>query len=777
MDKMRMMAWLFLLFGCCACTTEQEEWEGNMEADEVRVASAVNDFSMTPIKTRLEKGENLRFIVEAWKREEASGDYSTRMVRQEVKSEETSATFSFELAEPGDYRLLFWADYVDTDATQEGGMFADKHYATGTEKGLKSVGINKEPYQLNVNKDAFYAVLDFTKTAGQGASLETQSLKRAVAVLGLKEKSEEAYRYSKSFSVSYVVPSAFNVATGEPEAGSTTAVSVSDIPVPSGSEPDENGCYALCRDYIFAPVGEGYTIPTVIVKGKNTINADERTKELANVKVARNQTTVVKGSNLLVSEESIPAEARFTVALGTDSKSLSPIFGGFNGRSSEGPQWTNTTFTDLVGWMSPSIVRYPGGTLANSWDWRAGGIMGKEIKNPYLISDLVAGLPAYTQIVYVMNVVNPTPATGYSETTDEETLKSDEVLQAKIKDALDALAAFETAGRLPVAVELGNELYFNNPDKYKDYGIYMANPTQYMAHVPVIAQAIKEKYPEMKIILCTSKGGNGNSTRDTWNSGIFEGLAQNGELNNLVHGFVQHHYIDASVGSQAMITTDAEAETVIAQGFQYVQNVQADYERIPEGKKLWITEYGLAEAGNAMCDRWVNGLEYLAMSMSWINWADKVETIQLQHITLTPGVLNEAKTALSSVGIIYGELLRAVKGADRATPITVTAADAAADTETAGKLYGWKFTSTADADKQVLLLLNPTAAELTDVDLSETAFAGGMSAVQYWSDKPYEDVSGSMTVGNGINREEMQGVRHTLRPFSLSVFVSASENQ
>ena len=121
------------------------------------------------------------------------------------------------------------------------------------------------------------------------------------------------------------------------------------------------------------------------------------------------------------------------------------------------------------------------------------------------------------------------------------------------------------------------------------------------------------------------------------------------------------------------------------------------------------------------------------------------------------------------------KLVRAVKGADRATPISVTAADVA-DTETAGKLYGWKFTSTADADKQVLLLLNPTATELTDVDLSETAFAGGMSAVQYWSDKPYEDVAGSMTVGNGINWEEMQGVCHTLRPFSLSVFVSASEN-
>lgn len=774
MDKMKMMAWFFLLFGCCACTTEQEEWEGNMEADEVRVASAVNDFSMTPIKTRLEKGENLRFIVEAWKREEVSGNYSTRMVRQEVKGEKTSANFSFELPEPGDYRLLFWADYVDADATQEGGRFADKHYVTGTEKGLKSVGINNEPYLLNVNKDAFCTMLDFTKTAGQGVSIETQSLKRAVAVLELREKSEEAYRYSKSFSVSYEVPSAFNVETGPSE--ETASVNISEVQVLGGSEPDENGCYALWRDYIFAPAGEGYTIPTITLKGKNTINADERTKELTNVKVARNQTTVVKGSNLLVSEESIPTKARFTVTLGTDSKSLSPIFGGFNGRSSEGPQWTNTTFTDLVEWMSPSIVRYPGGTLANSWNWREGGIMGKEIKNPYYIKDLVKGLPAYTQIVYVMNVVNPTPVTGYSETTDESILKSDEVLQAKIKDALEALAEFETAGCLPIAVELGNELYFNNLDKYKDYGIYMANPEQYMAHVPVIARAIKEKYPEMKIILCTSKGGNGNSTRDTWNNGIFEGLAQNGELNNLVHGFVQHHYIKKDVGSQAVIGDNTQAEAIVAQGFQYVKDVQADYERIPEGKKLWITEYGLEEAGNAMCDRWVNGLEYLAMSMSWINWADKVETIQLQHITLTPGVLNEAKDKLSSVGIIYGELLRAVKGADRATPITVTAADVA-DTEAAGKLYGWKFTSTADTDKQVLLLLNPTATELTDVDLSETAFAGGMSAIQYWSDKPYEDVAGSMTVGNGINREEMQGVRHALRPFSLSVFVSASENQ
>lgn len=473
-------------------------------------------------------------------------------------------------------------------------------------------------------------------------------------------------------------------------------------------------------------------------------------------------------------EGKLPEGARFAVALGTGRKSLSPIFGGFNGRSSEGPQWTDRTFTSLVEWMSPSIVRYPGGTLANSWDWRAGGIMGKTVKNPYFIKDLVARLPACTQVVYVMNMVNPTPGNPYYGTTDDATLRSDAMLQAKIEDALEALKAFETAGRLPVAVELGNELYFNNPDKYKDYGIYMANPAQYLKHVPVIAKAIRQKYLAMKIILCTSKGGNGNSTRDAWNNSIFQAVAQDAELNALVHGFVQHHYIKKDVGSQAVISDDAQAEAVIAQGFRYVKDVQADYERIPQGKKLWITEYGLEEASNALCDRWVNGLEYLAMSLSWIDWADKVETIQLQHITLTPGVLNEAKDALSSVGIIYGELLRAVQGADTATPVSVAAA-ADADKETAGKIYGWKFTSATDADKQVLLLLNPTASELTEVDLSGAAFGGSTQVVCYWSDKPYEDVAGSMTVGNGINREEVCDVRHTLPPFSLSVCTPVPE--
>lgn len=187
------------------------------------------------------------------------------------------------------------------------------------------------------------------------------------------------------------------------------------------------------------------------------------------------------------------------------SYTLSDIFGGFNGRSSEGPQWTNSDFTSIVEWLSPSSIRYPGGTLANSWDWHQGGIMGKKIKNPYFISDLAKGLPTHTSIVYVMNMVHATPATGYDYTSSDKTmLASEEVLDAKIDDALAPIAEFEKYGRTPIAVELGNELYFN---KEEHYGIYTANPSRYIKDAKVIATRIKRAYPDIKVILCTSKSG------------------------------------------------------------------------------------------------------------------------------------------------------------------------------------------------------------------------------------------------------------------------------
>lgn len=460
------------------------------------------------------------------------------------------------------------------------------------------------------------------------------------------------------------------------------------------------------------------------------------------------------------------------------SYTLSDIFGGFNGRSSEGPQWTNSDFTSMVEWMSPSSIRYPGGTLANSWDWRQGGIMGKKIKNPYYISDLAKGLPLHTSIVYVMNMVHATPATGYDYTSSDKTmLESEEVLDAKIDDALDALAEFEKYGRKPVAIELGNELYFN---KEEHYGIYTANPSRYITDAKVIAARIKRVYPDIKVILCTSKSGEKpTSNREVWNTTVYSALQSDSELQNLIDGVVQHHYIDVSIGSQAPLADESEWENVIDAGRAYASSVQHDYLRIPDNMKLWITEYGLAEAGNSNCGRWITGLQYAAMAMSWIPWAYKVETIQLQHITLSPGVLTTDKTGLSSVGILYGELLRSMNGSTKATLLCLDtpntsgippvycdpAPSRSISSSPKDKVYGWKFEN--ESGIIGIVMINPTRYSFGCVSFGEINGKGNQIVVY---DSPTPTVN-NLALDNGINRREYESTVKQIEipPFSFVV--------
>lgn len=469
----------------------------------------------------------------------------------------------------------------------------------------------------------------------------------------------------------------------------------------------------------------------------------------------------------------------YSVAEQDKSYSLSSNFGGFNGRSSEGPQWTNSDFTDIVKWMSPSSIRYPGGTLANSWDWRQGGIMGKNIKNPYFISDLAKGLPPYTSIVYVMNMVHATPATGYDYTSsDKTTLESRDVLDAKIDDTLAALSEFDKYGRLPVAIELGNELYFN---KEEHYGIYTANPSRYVKDIKIIATRIKSVYPNIKVILCTSKSGEKpTSNREVWNTAIYSALQSDKELRSLVDGVVQHHYIDVSIGSQAPLVDETEWENVIEAGKTYASSVRQDYDRIPDNLKLWITEYGLAEAGNSNCGRWITGLQYVSMAMGWIPWADKIETIQLQHITLSPGVLNMDKTDKSSVGVLYGELLRGMNGATNATQLSLAAHDTSTgirpiycDPKTSrsisddphDKVYGWKFEN--ESEVTGIIMINPTRYSFGCVDFDKI-YQKGKRIFVY--DSPTPDVN-NLTLGNGINQLEYDSATEPIKipPFSFII--------
>ena len=156
-----------------------------------------------------------------------------------------------------------------------------------------------------------------------------------------------------------------------------------------------------------------------------------------------------------------------TTTLDAEVRDVSELNIGFNRRSDQGTWWTDTSFINLVSEMNPDVVRYPAGTQANYWDWSTGQFLentdkvwgNKEIVT---IPTFVNALPDRTKVVYVVNMARPTPNTGVDVNASESVLKSETTLNLKIADMLAAITQFDSQGKTPYAIELGNEFYFGN---------------------------------------------------------------------------------------------------------------------------------------------------------------------------------------------------------------------------------------------------------------------------------------------------------------------------
>lgn len=276
-----------------ACTEQENELKTLEEGQKVLVSFNVPESVLTPI-TRAASEVKLRYIMEVRSFDDVSQSYKTINKRMEqLASGSNTASFEFELQEQGKYRLLFWADYIAT-SSEVSDKYTDKYYNT---QDLENVTIITDSYQLNDDaRDAFYGSYDFEKTT-QEAVLETQKLKRAVGKLVLKEKQQAAYIQSASFTVSYNVPNAFNVATGS--TGSTSfTVTVTDKALAGDVDKQD---YTLFYDYILATTGEGgYSISGLSLKGKDSEGAEFTKNGVPNLPVGQNKRTIVSGSYMLV---------------------------------------------------------------------------------------------------------------------------------------------------------------------------------------------------------------------------------------------------------------------------------------------------------------------------------------------------------------------------------------------------------------------------------------------------------------------------------------------
>ena len=300
------------LFTSCS----QDDAYAPPTADSNQVSMSIGmpaDFVKTRATAPALANHKLRCILEVW-----TQDGATLKVRKEQPVTEGAAniTFTFELADQGEYKAVLWADYIAENATETSGHYADKYYKTDDADGLKKVSIitNSYPYTDQV-REAFTAVVPFTKDATAKNDL-TATLVRPLTKVTIAEKNAEMFAKCNSMTAAYTVPSEFNAFSEEVSATATYAATYNAAPV-GGADITINGkaCKILFSDYVFTATDGTMGGIELTFTGSATLN---NRSIPANIPLKRNNWVRAAGNLITADASGYDPAVSMTVDMTTD---------------------------------------------------------------------------------------------------------------------------------------------------------------------------------------------------------------------------------------------------------------------------------------------------------------------------------------------------------------------------------------------------------------------------------------------------------------------------
>lgn len=310
MKKYKFLVMLFALIGLAtSCSQDDSINLQNTGNNRVVMNASLDAETLTSLKsgpaTRGASGDlqlegySLRYILEVWNESGAVA------YREETLVSDASQpiAFEFSLSEAGDYDALLWADYVANDAVLTKGHYADLYYTTNdATNGLKAISLIGDAYAVNTtSRDAFFGKASFTKASDAPADAGSVTLKRPFGRINIIEKDADMLTGLANMSISYDVPSTFNVLDGA-ESGAHS-VSVSNITsFPDAATQKAN----LFFDYIFAPASDQQLLGEIGINYQ--LSSEDNSFTIpANMPVERNKRTNISGYIL-----SIPVDPTVT---------------------------------------------------------------------------------------------------------------------------------------------------------------------------------------------------------------------------------------------------------------------------------------------------------------------------------------------------------------------------------------------------------------------------------------------------------------------------------
>ncbi len=216
--------------------------------------------------------------------------------------------------------------------------------------------------------------------------------------------------------------------------------------------------------------------------------------------------------------------------------------------------------------LKPQIIRYPGGTVSKTWDWRSGRTSKRRRDIPHPLRDLKRFKERTgAKVIFVLNMI--------SSTLPEQ--------MAMLKSAKDMGIAIHY-------IEMGNEHYLGKGRNVDDSGKHQDNvrafPTgrEYAIRVNQWAKELKKVFPHVKIGITMLGRTNTRRVRQkTWNSTIMAMIDT-----KLFDAYIYHIYVHPRGGYPL---TEKSMQGIIKKRTDDLERAMV---KSPL-KEIWITEYGV----------------------------------------------------------------------------------------------------------------------------------------------------------------------------------------
>lgn len=248
-----------------------------------------------------------------------------------------------------------------------------------------------------------------------------------------------------------------------------------------------------------------------------------------------------------------------------------PLY-GFNGNNIQGPVWSTPGLLEQIKSLNLQIIRYPGGTVSDWWDWRSGWFVDspqlperyKKMKPvPYDLNELKKLVDATgCKVVFTLNITSSTPA-----------------------DQIEMLKTAQSMGITVSYIELGNEVNLKESAGMKKF----KGPSLYADASKSWLSEIKQNFPDALVAVV---GGNKqpvrlnklkatNNEEVEWNKTV---LNKNPTVDAIVlHAYAKPANVLDANGINYQKLNEQFLDIYDKQGFRSIANRQ----------KIWITEFNI----------------------------------------------------------------------------------------------------------------------------------------------------------------------------------------